>query len=338
MPAAALKHYGGMVVDDTPKGQGQRKNAPYRMPRGVRRAQRRYSPQRAPRFLRASQPPLLTWRLPVCVDAAATMSGTSDEQADRCWTSTRESVRKRSAAPCWLGHSAGSYRLCAPLLRALRTGFGAATHLALRCFFAQLVCRSEPDEHGVQVNKCERTRQVLRHCAGRCDLPLPSASSPPPERARLRALVSALASASAPRRPDEVIESSREVTDGKPLEAIDGAFMRPLFGEARARDFSDALSGFSDMMRVAEKMQRAVTELLPGAWRLGACAEAEALTQRRPPCCWFLPLELEEAMPRFGGERGLQSRSALPRGSDGGEEAKKKKPPPPPQSTSYDEV
>lgn len=168
MPAAALKHYGGMVVDDTPKGQGQRKNAPYRMPRGVRRAQRRYSPQRAPRFLRASQPPLLTWRLPVCVDAAATMSGTSDEQADRCWTSTRESVRKRSAAPCWLGHSAGSYRLCAPLLRALRTGFGAATHLALRCFFAQLVCRSEPDEHGVVSNKCERTRQVLRHCAGRC--------------------------------------------------------------------------------------------------------------------------------------------------------------------------
>jgi hypothetical protein len=48
--------------------------------------------------------------LPVCVDAAATMSG-APEDADRCWTSTRESVRKRSAAPYWLGHSAGSYRL-----------------------------------------------------------------------------------------------------------------------------------------------------------------------------------------------------------------------------------
>jgi hypothetical protein len=187
------------------------------------------------------------------------------------------------------------------------------------------VCRSEPDEHGVQVSKCERTRQVLRHCAGRCDLPLPSAAP--------RLL-------SARRRPDEVIESTREVSDGKPLEAIDGAFMRPLLGDDTARALGNALSSMSDVMRVAEKMQRAVTELLPGAsWRRGACAETEALTQRRPTVCCYLPLELEEAMPRFGGERGLLSRNALPRSSKEGDEANKKKPPPPPQNTTrYDEV
>jgi hypothetical protein len=41
--------------------------------------------------------------------------------------------------------------------------------------------------------------------------------------------------------------------------------LRPLFGEDRARALGDAVSSVSDMMRVAEKMQRAVTELLPGA-------------------------------------------------------------------------
>ncbi len=81
------------------------------------------------------------------------------------------------------------------------------------------------------------------------------------------------------------------MSDGKPLEAIDGAFMRPLLGDDTARALGNALSSMSDVMRVAEKMQRAVTELLPGAsWRRGACAETEeALTQHRPPCAASFP-------------------------------------------------
>ena len=102
------------------------------------------------------------------------------------------------------------------------------------------------------------------------------AAAPPPFRA-LHFSDGALADPAArPRSPNEVIESTRELTDGgRPLEALDGAFMRPLLGEGGARALGDAFSGMSDMMRVAEKMHRAVQELMPGArptrgaWRGG---------------------------------------------------------------------
>ena len=55
------------------------------------------------------------------------------------------------------------------------------------------------------------------------------------------------------------------MTDGKPLEALDGSFMRPLLGDSAADALPKAFSGMSDMLRVAEKMQRAVQELMPGA-------------------------------------------------------------------------
>ena len=77
-----------------------------------------------------------------------------------------------------------------------------------------------------------------------------------------------------------MVESTREVTDGKPLEALDGSFMRPLLGEGAAKAMPDMFSGMSDMLRVAEKMQRAVQELMPGTWPQRS---ARRVTRRMPP-------------------------------------------------------
>ena len=58
--------------------------------------------------------------------------------------------------------------------------------------------------------------------------------------------------------------------------------MRPLLGDGAADALPKAFSGMSDMLRVAEKMQRAVQELMPGACaqrlaRRIACAGCSAL-------------------------------------------------------------
>ena len=180
-------------------------------------------------------------------------------------------------------------------------------------------------------NKCERTRQVLRHCAGRC-VPARARTPHPFPRPSLLSISS--------RSPDEVVESTREVTDGKPLEALDGSFMRPLLGEGAAKAMPEMFSGMSDMLRVAEKMQRAVQELMPGALpprcaTPGACAGRHwlLLTQLLLTLAARVA-ELEEAMPRLGAGRGMFG-GALPRGDSehGGEERKK-----PPRSSRFDEV
>ncbi len=65
--------------------------------------------------------------------------------------------------------------------------------------------------------------------------------------------------------PDEVVESHREETDGKPLDALDGGFLRPFLSDSGAERVFDAFSGMSEALRVAQDMQRAMQDIFPGA-------------------------------------------------------------------------
>ncbi len=66
-------------------------------------------------------------------------------------------------------------------------------------------------------------------------------------------------------RPDEVVESSREETDGKPLESLDAGFLRPFLGRDGSERLFDAFSGMSEAFRMAQEIQGVLQSLLPGA-------------------------------------------------------------------------
>ncbi len=239
--------------------------------------------------------------------------------------------------------------------------------LLLRC--AQLTCRAEPDQHGELRNKCERVRETLRHCAGRyarlghlrcgCSAPCLRAALPWTQTLRGNSRASS-PPFSFPnthpthRRPDEIVESIREQTDGKPLDALDGSFLRSFLGREGSERVFDVFGGMSDAFRMAQHMQRAMQELLPGAllWRVRV--RLMMLTERSVACVFLA--ELEGALPRRGGEGGqtappAQRRGwfgdAWPRGSGsgadaprGGAQQQQRRPwePAPGTSTKYEKV
>jgi hypothetical protein len=75
-----------------------------------------------------------------------------------------------------------------------------------------------------------------------------------------------------------VLESHREETDGKPLDALDGGFLRPFLTESGAERVFDAFSGMSEALRVAHDMQRAMQDIFPGARACvaGVCTRGRA--------------------------------------------------------------
>lgn len=97
-------------------------------------------------------------------------------------------------------------------------------------------CRVEPDEKTGQMrNRCERVRQTLRHCAG---------------------------------KPDQVVESVREETDSpvhRPgaADLTAGDVLSPLLGRDTVDRLFSTVDGFSDVLRVAERMERAMRDAFP---------------------------------------------------------------------------
>ena len=101
----------------------------------------------------------------------------------------------------------------------------------------------------------------------------------------------------------------REQTNGKELESLDGSFLRPFLGAHGAERVHDAFAGMSDAFRLAQEMQRAMSELLPGARPRGV---------RSRRCVLRNSADCAHARSRFGTARARRRAAAARAGSEDG--------------------